>query len=107
MADPDPQYEKKLLRDVVEQMKNPDEAAKKQRRLQRTIALLGNLGLLAAFVLALTGSLHAFASALLAGAAGCAIGFAIFLRLAHRQWPVTRKHIDMASVRTRLEELER
>jgi len=107
MTDIDPQYEKKLLRDVVEQLKNPDETAKKGRRLQRTIALLGNLGLLAAFVLALTESLPSFASALLAGASGCAIGFAIFLQSAHRQWPVTRKHIDIASVRRRLEELER
>lgn len=106
MNDLDLQYEKKTLLDVVEQMKHPDETARKQSWVRRTFFVFGYLGLLAAFIMALNEFSHPFASAFLAAVAGCAIGLAIFLQFAHKQWPVTRKHINMESVKRRIDELE-
>lgn len=107
MKDPDPQYEKKVLLHVVEQMDDPEETMRKQNLVRRTIFALGYAGLLAAFIMALNEVVHPFASAFLAGAAGCAIGLGIFLQFARNQWPITRKHINMDSVRERLDELEK
>ena len=106
MEDLDRHYERKTLLDVVEQMKDPDETARKQNRVRRALSAFGYLGLLAAFIMALNDAAHPFASAFLAGLAGCATGLAIFLQFAHKQWPVTRKHINMESVKKRLDELE-
>ena len=106
MKDPDLQYEEKTLLDVVEQMQDPDDTARKQNWVRRVFFVVGYLGLLAAFIMALNELMHPFTSAFLAGVAGCAIGFAIFLQFSHRQWPITRKHINMESVRKRIDELE-
>jgi len=106
MKEPDPHYEKRILRDVVEQMRDPEQTGRRQETLRRVIVGAGSAGLIAAFVLALNQVTHPFVSALLAAAAGAAAGFGLFLDFAHKQWPVTRRHIDMESVRRRLEELE-
>ena len=106
MMDPNPQYEKKVLLDVIEQMREPEETARKQNLIRRTIFAFGYLGLLAAFIMALNELTHPFTSAILAGAAGCAIGLAIFLQFAQKQGPITRKHINIQSVQKRLDEIE-
>lgn len=105
MSDPDPKYERKVLLDVVEQMEDPDKTTRRQRVVLRAISAIGYLGVLVAFILAQEETVHPFASAFLAASSGCALGFAVFLRFAQKQWPVTRKHIDMESVKKRLDEL--
>ncbi len=106
MKDSDLPFEKKLLLDVVEQMSDPEKTMGKQRVMCRTLYAIGYIGLLLAFILALNEVVHPFTSAFLAAIAGCTLGFAVFLQSARKQWPVTRKHIDMESVRKRLNELE-
>jgi len=98
-------YEKKLLLDVVEQMENSEVTARKQQVLGRVIFALAYLGLLIAFGMTLNELSHPFTTAFLAACSGCALGFALFHQFAQKQWPVTRKHIDMQSVQKRLDEL--
>jgi hypothetical protein len=107
MKEPDPQYEKKILLDVVAQMRDPAMTLRKQVFIKRVILGTGYLGLITVFFFALHGITHPFTSALLAAAAGCAIGFGSFLEFSQNQWPITRKHIDMDSVQHRLDELDR
>ena len=106
MKDPDPAFEKKVLLEVVEQMRDVDATARKQATLRRAVLSLGSAGLVAAFFLTINGLAHGAVVAFIAGFAGCAIGFGLFLEFAHKQWPVTRKYIDMDSVRKRLDELQ-
>ncbi|HSF02709.1 MAG TPA: hypothetical protein VLA62_06850 [Solirubrobacterales bacterium] len=105
MSEPDPAFEKKVLRDVAEQMRDPAETQRQQGVLRKAVAGGGMAGLVAAFFLAINELGHPFLAAFLAAAAGCATGFGLLLGLVHRQWPVTRRHIDMESVRRRLQEL--
>lgn len=107
MKKPDPEFEKKILRDVVEQMRDTDATERKQSTLRRVIFGLGYAGLLIAFFVAINSLVPAFTSAFIAAVSGSAIGFALFLRFASKQWPITRQHIDMDSVRRRLDELEK
>jgi len=106
MTTPDPSYECRILRDVVEQMADPEATERKQASAQRLILGLGCAGLAAAYFLALNSLTHPLASGLVAAGAGCAVGFSQFLSFARKQWPVTRRHINMESVRRRLEELD-
>lgn len=106
MKDPDPAFEKKVLLEVVEQMKDTDATARKQAKLRRAMLSLGSAGLVAAFFLALNNLAHPVVVAFVAGFAGCGIGFGLYLEFAQRQWPVTRKYIDINSVRKRLDELK-
>jgi len=105
MSELDPRYERKVLLEVVKQMKDPEETARKQNSMRRVILTLGSIGLLAAFMMALNEATHPFVSAFMAAAAGCAIGLATFLQFVQKQWPITRKYIDMDGVRQRLNEL--
>ena len=106
MNEPDPAFEKKILLVVVEQMKDPEATNRKQAILRRTLFGLGAAGLVVTFILAMDELVHPFAVAVLAAMAGSAIGFGLFLDFAQKQWPVTRKHVDMNSVRKRLDELK-
>ena len=106
MNNPDPRYEKRILLDVVDQMRDPESTLRKESKLRRVILGVGSAGLLIAFFLAFNDLAHPFVSAFLAGAAGCLAGLGLFLEFAQKQWPITRKHIDMESVRARLKELE-
>ena len=105
MREPDPDFERKVLRDVVEQMEDPADTYRKQVLLRRALIALGVSGLVAGFFVAINELAHPFVAAVVTAIAGTALGFGLFLELAHRQWPITRKHIDMSSVRKRLDEL--
>ena len=91
---------------VVEQMENPDETLRKQRVLRRVIYGLGSTGLLVVFLFAMNGKLHPFTAALAAGMAGAFIGFALMLDFLRKQWPVTRQHVNLDSVKRRLQDLD-
>jgi hypothetical protein len=106
MKDPDPAYEKKVLLDVVEQMDDPDSTGRKQTALTRIILGIGGVGLLVAFFLGINDLADSIIVAFVAGMSGAAIGFGLYLRFAQKQWPITTKHIDMDSVRSRLNELD-
>ena len=106
MQNPDPVFERKVLLDVVEQMKNPEETLLRQLRLKRVILGLGTTGLVVAFFLAINGLGHIIAVTFIAAFAGCVAGFGLFLESVQKQWPVTARHIDMESVQKRLDELE-
>lgn len=107
MKAPDTQYERKLLLDVVEQMENPDETLRKQLVMRRVIYGVGSTGLLVVFMLAMNDILDPFLAAFGAAMAGAFIGFALMLDFLRKQWPVTRQHINLESVKNRLRELER
>ena len=102
----DPAFERKILRDVIEQTSNPEETERKQRNLRRMVYGVGYAGLLVAFFLGLNGVGSPFSAVLIAAFSGIAIGFVLFLQFAQRQWPVTRQYIDLDRIRKRLEELE-
>ena len=106
MKNPDPLYEKRMLLDVVDQMRDPELTLRKESRLRRVILGVGSVGLVVAFFLAFNDLTHPFVATFLAGAAGCLAGLGLFLEFAQKQWPITRKHIDMDSVRARLKALE-
>ncbi|MGR9073987.1 MAG: hypothetical protein ACU833_13070 [Gammaproteobacteria bacterium] len=106
MNEPETAYEKKILLDVVEQMNDPDATERKQAILRKTLTGLGSVGLLSAFFMAINELAHPFVCAFLSAMAGVAVGFELFLEFARKQWPITRRHIDLDSVRNRLEELE-
>jgi ribulose 1,5-bisphosphate synthetase/thiazole synthase len=106
MKNTDPTFERKVLLDVVEQLKDPDQTMRKQTRLKRAIYGAGSLGLVIAFILAMNDLAHIIVTTFIAGMAGSAVGFALFLDFAQKQWPVTMKHIDMGSVEARLDELD-
>lgn len=106
MTDPAAAFEKKVLLDVVDQMKDVEATARKQATLKGAILSLGSAGLVVAFFLVINRILHPIAVIFIAGFAGCAIGFGLYLEFAGKQWPVTRKFIDMDRVRKRLDELQ-
>ena len=106
MKKTDTTFERKILLDVVEQLKEPGQTMRKQIRLKRAIYGAGSIGLVIAFILAINNLVHIIVTTFIAGMAGSAVGFAIFLDFAQKQWPVTIKHIDMNSVEARLDELE-
>ena len=107
MTDPDPAFEKKVLLDVVEQMKDPDATARRQATLRGVVMSLGSAGLVVAFFLAINGLANSIFVGFAAGLAGCAVGFGLYIGFAQKQWPVTRRYIDMNSVRKRLDELQK
>jgi hypothetical protein len=107
MSEPDRAFEQKVLLDVVQQMNDPEATMRKEAGRRKAILGVGTAGVVVAFFLALNGLVHSFVVALVAATAGCVLGFAIFLEFAQRQWPVTRKFIDMDGVRRRLEELQK
>lgn len=106
MNKPDPAFEKKVLLDVVEQMKDPEATLRREVARRKTILAAGGAGVVIAFFLAINSLVHPFFVALVAAAAGCVAGFAIFLEFAQKQWPITRKYVDLDGVRRRLEELQ-
>jgi len=106
MKKTDTTFERKVLQDVIEQIKEPDQTMRRQIRLKRVIYSVGSTGLLIAFILAMSDLAHAIIITFIAGMAGSAVGFATFLDFAQKQWPVTSKHIDLDSVQARLNELE-
>ena len=106
MNDLDPGYEKKVLLDVVEQMNDPELTGRKQVVLKRLILGAGWAGLCVAFFLGMNNLAHSIIVTFVAGMNGAAIGFGLYFQFTQKQWPITRKHIDMDSVRNRLNELE-
>lgn len=102
----DPGFEKKVLLDTVEQMQDPDTTLRKQTRFRNMIYGFGATGLLIAFFLAINNLAHILLITFIAGMAGCAVGFGLFLDLVQKQWPITMKHINMDSLQARLKELD-
>lgn len=107
MQSPAEKDEKRLLSDVIEQLRDPEETLRKQARIRRWIFGLGDCGLLIAFIFAINDVLHPFASAFLAAVSGFAIGWGLFLNFARKQWLITRRHINVETIKARLKELER
>lgn len=105
MSEIDPAFEQRILRDLVEQMRDVDKTMRSRTRMRRALIGTGLASMLVALFLTLFDRVHPFPLVCLAGLSGCAIGFGIFLDFAHKQWPITRRHIDMDSVHRRLEEL--
>jgi len=106
MNDPDPVYEKKVLLDIVEQMDDPELTGRKQTALRRIILGIGWIGSVVAFFLGINKLADSIVVAFVASISGAAIGFGLYLRFAQKQWPITTKHVDMDSVRNRLNELD-
>jgi len=106
MEKSNPEYEKKVLRDVLEQVKNPDDTMQPQIKIRKVIFGLSYTGLIISFFLALNELSHPFISAFIAAVAGLGIGIGILLKFIHNQWPITKRHIDLESVEKRLNELE-
>jgi len=101
----DPKVEQKILRDIVAQMKDVAATERKQSRTRKTMLILGAVGQTFAFFLAINQLVLPFFIAVIAAISGTLIGFSLLLENTLKLWPVTRRHIDMKSVRKRLEEL--
>jgi len=99
------EYEIKILRNALDQMRDPENTLRQQTLVRRLIFGLGYFGLITAFIAASNGIWHSFTTAFLASVSGCGLGFAIYLNFAHRQWLITRRHFDLESVKKRLAEL--
>ena len=106
METPKPEYEKKILRDVLEQVKNPDDTMGPQIKIRKVIFGMSYTALIISFFLAQNELSHPFTSAFLAAIAGLGIGIGVLLKFIHKQWPITKRHIDLESVEKRLNELE-
>ena len=106
MTNPDRAYEKKVLLDVVKQMEDPELTGRKQATLKRAIVGVGWIILFGGFFLGLNDLAHSVVVTFVAGIGGAAVGFGLYLDFAQKQWPVTVKHINMESVRNRINELE-
>lgn len=102
----DPKLEKKVLQDMVEQLKNPEQTMQKQKKMKKIIYATGYTGVLIAFLLGLNDVTHDFIPTFIAAVFGCAVGYALLLTSLQEQWPITVDHIDLDSVKARLEELE-
>ena len=102
----DPEYEKKILLDVVNQMEDVNLTSRKQASLSRTILVLGTTGLTLSLILAINEAAHPFGITILAFMSGGFMGFGLLHEFIQKQWPITRQHIDMESVKKRLGELE-
>ena len=105
METPKAEYEKKILTDVLEQAKNSDTTMRSQINIRRVIFGISYRGLIISFFLSLNELSHPFTSAFIAAVAGVGIGFGILLKFIHKQWPITKRHIDLESVENRLNEL--
>ena len=106
MANAENAYEKKVLRDVVEQFDNPTETLRKQSAMRRLIMGLGTVGLFLGFFVGINELLHPFVVGIICAVSGVSVGFGVFLQFAQKQWPVTKRHVNLQSVRERLRELE-
>ena len=106
MSSQTPEFEKKILRDVLEQLKDPAETSRKRALARQVIFGVGSFGLVVSFFLAINAISHPLLAAFLAAGSGCVIGFGLYLDFAHKQWPITREHINLESVKKRLKELE-
>ena len=106
METPKADYEKKVLRDVLEQVKKPDDTMRSQVKIRKVIFGVSYTALIISFFLSLNELSHSFTSAFLAAVAGVGIGFGILLKFIHKQWPITKRHIDLESVENHLNELE-
>ena len=102
----DPEFEKKVLLDAMEQMQDPDATLRKQDRLRNTVYGIGTTGLFIAFFLAINSLAHILLITFIAGMASGAVGSGLFLDLVQKQWPITMKHINMDSIQARLKELD-
>jgi hypothetical protein len=102
----EPEYEKKILLDVVTQMEDVNQTSRKQATLSKLILGLGTAGLTVAFILAINEATHPLGITVLGFMSGFAVGFGLLLEFMQKQWPITRQHINMESVRKRLGELE-
>ncbi len=102
----DAKQEARILRDVLRQTEEPDLAVAQQGRVKRMVYGAGNLGLLAALLLAIGDYGPAWAAVLLGGAAGIGIGVALMHEQVLKQWPVTARYVDRERVRARLEALD-
>ena len=107
MSEIDPAFEKKILKQVVEQMEDAETTMKKQIRVKKAMLGLGSLGMIIVFILAMHDLLDALSIALISAVSGIFIGYGLLLDFLQKQWPVTRTHINMQSVRERLNELEK
>ena len=106
MNEPKPEFEKKVLRDVIEQYTDVEETSRKQTRLRKVIFGVASAGFIVAFFLAINEITHPVVVAFIAGMAGSSLGFGLFLDYAQKQWPVMKDHIDMNSVKKRLAVLD-
>jgi len=101
----DPEYERKVLRDVQKQLENPEETARQQAKLRKLIHGIGSAGIFIAFLMAFGGYGHPILMVFIGAFSGSLVGWGLFVGFAARQWPVTQTHIDADSIRTRLNEL--
>jgi hypothetical protein len=101
-----PEFERKVLLDVVKQIQNPDETMKKQTGIRKMLKAVGTAGFIIAVFVALEDLTFDMVPTFIAALSGCSIGIAFLLDLMQKQWPVTVDHVDMHSVQTRLQELE-
>ena len=102
----DPDFERKVLLDVVEQLRDPDKTMKKQTGIKKVFQAIGTTGFVVAVYIALEDLTYDVVPTLIAVMSGFFVGIAMFLNSLQKQWPVTVDYVDMQRVEARLQELD-
>jgi len=101
-----PEYEKKTLQDMIGQVEDPERTLREQARLRKVNRAVGYTLVLIGFLLAMNSVGHAFIAAVIVFFGGCAIGFGLLLDFVQKQWPIVIQHVNIESMKARLQELD-
>jgi hypothetical protein len=99
--------ELKVLRQLRKLLTDEERESKRQKTGRRLLYSVAFFALVAAFMpFMMQGELIGLVAAAVAALAGSLVGFAIYGDIAARQWPALRPHINIESVTTRVRQLE-
>ena len=95
-----------VLRQLSKLLTDEERESKRQKTRRKLLYSVAILALVAAFTpFIMRGELIGLVAAAVAALAGSLVGFAIYGDLAARQWRFLRPHINVESVSTRLRQL--
>jgi hypothetical protein len=96
-----------VLRQLSKLLTDEARERKRQKTRRRLLYSVAFFALIAAFMpFMMQGDFIGLVAAAVAALAGSLAGFAIYGGIAARQWPILRPHINVESVPTRIRQLE-
>jgi sorbitol-specific phosphotransferase system component IIBC len=95
-----------VLRQLSKLLTDEERERKSQKTRRRLVYSVAFFALVAAFMpFMMQGELIGLVAAAVAALAGSLVGFAIYGEIAARQWPILKPHINVESVSTRIMQL--
>lgn len=95
-----------VLRQFSKLLTNEERESKRQKTRRRLLYSVAFFALVAAFMMfMMQGELIGLVAAAVAALAGSLVGFAIYGGIAARQWPILKPHINVESVSNRIRQL--